>query len=184
MKLKILPVTRERWPALEDLFGKCGASNGCWCMYWRLGPAYRQHGERNRRALRKLVESGSQCGLLAFHRELAVGWCQLTPRAALPYLERYPPLKRIDDLPVWSISCFYVRRGYRLMGVASALLAAAVKEAKRAKAPVLEAYPSDPNKTRNDFTGARALFLGAGFEIVASRGGPRSIARRELTPHV
>jgi len=70
------------------------------------------------------------------------------------------------------------------MGVASALLAAAVKEAKRAKAPVLEAYPSDPNKTRNDFTGARALFLGAGFEIVASRGGPRSIARRELTPHV
>jgi len=184
MKLRILPVTRERWPALEDLFGECGASNGCWCMYWRLGPAYRQHGERNRRALRKLVESGSQCGLLAFHGELPVGWCQLTPRSALPYLERYPLLKRIDDLPVWSISCFYVRRGYRLRGVASALLAAAVKEARRAKSHAREAYPSDPNKTRNDFTGARALFLGAGFEIVASRGGPRSIARRKLTPHV
>jgi hypothetical protein len=29
------------WPALEDLFGKWGASNGCWCMHWRIGGAYR-----------------------------------------------------------------------------------------------------------------------------------------------
>ena len=70
-------------------------------MYWRLGPAYRGHGERNRLALRELVESGSPCGLLAFHGDVAVGWCQLTPRAALPYLERAPLLKRVDDLPVW-----------------------------------------------------------------------------------
>jgi hypothetical protein len=25
--------------ALEVLFGKGGASNGCWCMYWRIGAA-------------------------------------------------------------------------------------------------------------------------------------------------
>jgi len=182
MRLKILPATSEHWPALEDLFGKCGASNGCWCMYWRLGPAYRGHGERNRLALRDLVESGCPCGLLAFHGDVAVGWCQLTPRAALPYLERAPLLKRVDDLPVWSISCFYVRKGYRHMGVASALVAAAVREARRAKAPAVEAYPSDPRKTQNVYTGTLALFLGAGFEIAARRAGPRSIARLELTP--
>jgi hypothetical protein len=36
MKLAILPLTPDLWPALEDLFGKWGASNGCWCMYWRI----------------------------------------------------------------------------------------------------------------------------------------------------
>ncbi len=30
------PLTPDLWPALQDLFGKSGASNGCWCMYWRL----------------------------------------------------------------------------------------------------------------------------------------------------
>jgi hypothetical protein len=38
MNLTISPVTLEQWPALEDLFGAAGASNGCWCMYWRIGP--------------------------------------------------------------------------------------------------------------------------------------------------
>ncbi len=41
MDLTISPLTSEQWPALEDLFGKAGASNGCWCMYWRVGPRYR-----------------------------------------------------------------------------------------------------------------------------------------------
>jgi hypothetical protein len=30
------------WDALEDLFGRAGASNGCWCMYWRIDPGYHQ----------------------------------------------------------------------------------------------------------------------------------------------
>jgi hypothetical protein len=36
----IRPLTAETWPALEDLFGRAGASNGCWCLFWRLGPGY------------------------------------------------------------------------------------------------------------------------------------------------
>jgi hypothetical protein len=40
MKLTIRPLTPSLWPALEALFGKGGASNGCWCMYWRIGPEY------------------------------------------------------------------------------------------------------------------------------------------------
>jgi hypothetical protein len=31
-------------------------------------------------------------------------------------------LKRIDDLPVWSISCLYVRKGYRKRGITSVLI--------------------------------------------------------------
>jgi hypothetical protein len=41
MHLKIRPLTPDLWPALEDLFGPKGACNNCWCMYWRIGAAYR-----------------------------------------------------------------------------------------------------------------------------------------------
>jgi len=36
-KLTVQALTPDLWPALEDLFGKWGASNGRSCMYWRLG---------------------------------------------------------------------------------------------------------------------------------------------------
>lgn len=48
MQLTIRPLTPELWPALEDLFGKHGACNGCWCMYWRIGAAHlKQRRQKN-----------------------------------------------------------------------------------------------------------------------------------------
>ncbi|HJZ68295.1 MAG TPA: GNAT family N-acetyltransferase [Blastocatellia bacterium] len=144
MNLTIHPLTSDLWPALEDLFGKSGASNGCWCMYWRIGAEYHKRPrEKNRNAFRKIVTKGPPPGLLAFDGERAVGWCQLTPRDQLPWLDHTRALKPVDDMPVWSISCFYVRRGYRKQGVMRALIAAALTEAKRANAHTLEAYPVD-----------------------------------------
>jgi len=71
IRFTILPLTPDLWPALEDLFGKSGASNGCWCMYWSLGGAYRKAPRgANREALRQIVEHGSPPGLLAYLRRL------------------------------------------------------------------------------------------------------------------
>src|ERR1051326_316381 len=65
--LVVRPLTAATWPALADLFGPSGASNGCWCAYWRLGPRYRDRPrEDNRRALRQLAESAQSPGLVAF----------------------------------------------------------------------------------------------------------------------
>jgi hypothetical protein len=131
IKFTILPVTHDLWPALEDLFGKSGASNGCWCMYWRLGGAYRGAPRgANREALRQIVERGSPPGLLAFDGELPVGWCQITPRDALPWLDHMWWFARVDTVPVWSISCFFVRGGYRRQGVMTELIFAALEAAK------------------------------------------------------
>jgi GNAT superfamily N-acetyltransferase len=153
IKFTILPLTPDLWPALEDLFGKSGASNGCWCMYWRLGGAYRKAPRgANREALRQIVKRGSPPGLLAFDGDLPVGWCQLTPRDALPWLDHMWWFERVDAVPVWSISCFFVRRGYRRQGVMTQLIFAALKTAKRARAPALEGYPIDtsaPTSTSN-----------------------------------
>ena len=179
--LRIEPLTPDHWDALANLFGKAGASSGCWCMYWRLGPAYyRRPHELNREDLHDVVTAGPPPGLLAFDGELAVGWCQLTPRDALPWLDRARYLGRVDEAPVWSISCFFVRRGYRRQGVASALIRAAVDAAREAHVDVVEAYPVDasvPGATRNNFTGSAAAFRRAGFVTVAVRTPSRPIMR-------
>ena len=46
----IRPLTAETWPALEDLFGPNGACNGCWCMHWRIGSAYRTRSRAHNKA--------------------------------------------------------------------------------------------------------------------------------------
>jgi len=182
MKLIVRPLTPDLWPAFEDLFGRNGACNGCWCMYWRVGAAYsRTPRDKNKAAFREIVKRGPPPGLIAFDGDLAVGWCQLTPRDALPWLDRAWRLKRVDDVPVWSLSCFYVRIGYRKRGVTSALISAALKAAKRAKAPALEAYPLDGNKTPStSFTGYATTFARAGFNTVACHVPPRPIMRHDL----
>jgi GNAT superfamily N-acetyltransferase len=182
MKLAVRPLTPDLWPALEDLFGKHGACGGCWCMYFRIGNAYRKSpAGKNKAAFHDVVKRGPPPGLLAFDGDLAVGWCQLTPREALPHLDRTWRLKRVDDLPVWSLSCLYVRIGYRRRGVTSALIAAALKAAKRARAPALEAYPFDASKSPSaSGTGYSSTFARAGFKTVARRVSARPIMRRDL----
>ncbi len=184
MKLTIRPLTPDLWPALEDLFGKTGACNGCWCMYWRIGSKYTQRPrEENKKEFRAIVKRGPPPGLLAFDGDAAVGWCQLTPRAALPGLERSRFVKHVDDLPVWSISCFYVRKGYRKQGITTALIHAALKAARRAKAPALEAYPVDARGPRSGsimYTGTATTFARAGFKTVARRVPHRPIMRHDL----
>lgn len=178
----VRPLTSATWPAVEDLFGPAGGSNGCWCMYWRVGPRYHERPRtENKRDLRSLAESGRQTGLLAFDGALAVGWCQLAPRAELTWLARARYLGPVDDLPVWSVPCFFVRRSYRHQGVTGALVDAAVEVARHAGAPALEAYPVDtdtPGHTTNLFPGVASVFLRRGFEVVARRRHDRPIMRR------
>jgi GNAT superfamily N-acetyltransferase len=106
-------------------------------------------------------------------------WCQLTPREDLSWLDSRPPLARVDSVPVWAISCFFVRRSYRRKGVMSALISAAVKAAKRAGAPALEAYPYDDGAEPGcAYTGYSSTFARAGFEEIALRTASRPIMRR------
>jgi len=182
MNWTIEPLTLDTWPALEDLFGPAGASSGCWCMYWRIGPAYaRRPRQDNRRDLRELAAGQPSPGLVALAGPVAVGWCELAPRADLAWLDRARYLQPVDDLPVWSVPCFYVRRTHRGQGVMSALIEAALPAAAAAGAPAVEAYPVDtavPGHTRNLFPGTAAVFARHGFTEVARRKADRPVLRR------
>jgi GNAT superfamily N-acetyltransferase len=182
MQLDIRPLTPDLWPALVDLFGERGAAGGCWCMYGRIGAAYHKRPPAaNKADFHKVVGDGPPPGLLAFEGELPVGWCQVTPRDAVPWLDRVWRLKRVDDQPVWSLSCLYIRIGHRRSGIAARLVAAAIETARAAGAPALEAYPLDgelsPSATG---TGYASTYARLGFTEVARRSPERPIMRYEL----
>ncbi|HEX4321028.1 MAG TPA: GNAT family N-acetyltransferase [Acidobacteriaceae bacterium] len=151
-------------------------------MYWRIGAAYRKRpAETNKSEFEEIVKQGPPPGLIAFDGELAVGWCQLTPRDDLPWLDREWRLKRVDNVPVWSISCFYIRKAYRRRGVTVALITAALKYAKHAGAMAIEAYPLDGELTPSvSGTGYSSTFENAGFVTIARHMPPRPIMRFEL----
>ncbi len=181
----VAPVTRELWTALEDLFGPAGASNGCWCMYWILGAEYHKRPrEKNRQQLRSSVVDGPPPGLVALDESgSAIGWCRLSPRNQLPWLASKRELAPVDDLAVWSLPCFFVRRASRRQGVMVALIAGAVGYARAAGAPALEGYPVDTGvegATGNLFPGTVGAFAAAGFAEIARRAPDRPVMRRHL----
>jgi len=114
-QLEFYPLTPQRWSDLETLFGERGATGGCWCMWWRLKRSQfdRQKGEGNKQAFKQIVETEMKPGILAYHDGQPVAWCAIQPRTAYPVLERSRNLKRIDEQPVWSITCFFVGKSLR-----------------------------------------------------------------------
>jgi GNAT superfamily N-acetyltransferase len=183
----VRPATPERWDDVVAVAGERGFTSGCWCTWWRLSA--REWDERpaaeRRAALAGLVADGCVPGLLAYVDGVPVGWAAVAPREEYPRLERSPKLRRVDDTPVWSVTCFAVDRHHRRRGVAEALLAGVLDHAAARGATVVEAYPVDTAGGRRPgadlFTGTLAMFERAGFAEVGRRGG-RPIVRRSVSP--
>jgi GNAT superfamily N-acetyltransferase len=184
--LAIQPLTVERWPDLEALFGPRGACAGCWCMWWRLKRSEfeQQKGEANRRDLQAIVESGAVPGLLGYQGGQPVAWVAIAPREAYPVLERSRNLARVDDALVWSVTCLFVARRLRRRGITVLMLKAAVEHAMRNGARIVEGYPVEPQTDEVPavfaWTGLASAFRQAGFAEVLRRAPTRPIMRYEL----
>jgi len=183
--LRFHPLTPDRLPDLEELFGPRGACGGCWCMFWKqTRPEYEAgKGVRNREAMRRQVRKGVVPGILAYDAGGPVGWCAVEPRAAYTRLARSRTLAPVDDEPVWSVPCFFVARRARGAGLTTALLAAAAARAREAGAGILEGYPVDPRGATADawlYTGLLSTFTRAGFAEVARRSPTRPLVRKPL----
>jgi GNAT superfamily N-acetyltransferase len=181
------PLTPDRWPDLKTLFGKSGASGGCWCMFWRLPHAkfIKMKGEENCQAFKSLVEAGPPPGLLAYAGNNPIGWIALAPRSEYNRLEKSRILRPVDERPTWSITCFYVARPFRKKGVTLMLLKAAAQYARQQGASLLEGYPIDTTgqeklQDSSIYTGIMSAFIRAGFVEVERRSPTRPIMRLDL----
>lgn len=180
------PVDAARWPDLVQLFGTAGGREGCWCMRWRLPRELfeRERGDPNRLRLQRGIADGRVHGILAYTEGRPVGWCAFGPRQQFPVLASSDALAALDDVPVWSVSCFYVSPQARRRGLNAALLQAAGQHARSLGATVLEGYPLDPAQPRLPvaacWTGLLSSFLAAGFVEVARRAPQRPLVRLDL----
>jgi len=187
-RLTFQPASAERWSDVEELFGDRGACGGCWCMFWRLPRKQFDAGKGapNKKAFKAILRSGSQPGVIAYHNQEPVGWCAVAPREQYLALERSRILQPVDDQPVWSISCLFVKKTYRRQGISSQLLRAAVDHAANQGARVVEGYPVEPSmeKMPDPFLwhGIPSAFIAAGFKEVLRRSQSRPIMRCSI-PH-
>jgi len=177
-------LTAHDWPLIETLFGANGACGGCWCMWWRVpmgGKTWEAaKGEPNRAAFKALVESGRASGVLALAGDAPVGWCAAGPRSEYPRIERSKALARVWSDSTWSLNCLYVPLRWRGRGVATALVASAVRLARAGGASEIEAYPQavEPGERQPGafvWTGVPSLFESAGFRPLHKPGRGRTL---------
>ncbi len=194
-KVEVQPATAERWSDVEALFGPKGAYAGCWCMFWRRERSEfkREKGEGNRSNLEFLTKSDKVPGLLAYVDGEIAGWCSVGPRENYVALENSRILKRVDDQPVWSITCFFVAKPFRRKGLMEKLVTAAVEYAYQQGASVVEGYPIDLEtpqlKGQNlgsyaGYMGMASAFRSAGFVEVAHASETQRIMRHYYDPTV
>ena len=165
-------------------------------MWWRLKRSDfdRKKGSGTKRAFKRIVKTGPEPGILAYAGGEPVGWCAIAPREDYPALDRSRVLKRVDDQPVWSVTCFFIARGYRRQGLSVSLLKSAIAfappgfleigveacgVARRHGAWIVEGYPVEPRQPdiSTTFAGLAEAFRKAGFAEVARRSETRPIMR-------
>ena len=184
--LKFYPLSPAKWKDFEMLFGERGACGGCWCMNWLLTKKEfdANKGEGNKKKMKRLVDKKSEPGILAYVGKEPIGWCALAPRENYIRMENSRVLKRIDDKPVWSISCFFIKKEFRKKGLSSEILKGAIEFCKRRGAKIVEGYPVVPYDENMPaafaWTGFPSAFIKAGFKEVERRSRTRPIMRIEL----
>jgi len=206
-ELRVVPVADAPWDDVRTVFGTRGDPSTCWCQFFKVDAAAwkaKDHASAFERALceqvdraRELAASGGRTtgpGVIAYLGSDAdgwepVGWAAVEPRAVYPRIlagRMMPGSAESDpaDQSVWAVTCFVVRVGFRRRGVAAALLAGAVGEARRGGARVVEAYPVDTKgekvSSADLYHGPLSAFTAAGFEITGRPAQGRAVVRLEL----
>jgi GNAT superfamily N-acetyltransferase len=183
MKLTFKPLTEKTWNDFENLFGSRGACGGCWCMSWRLKSSdfEKQKGAENKKTMKDLVKRNQQIGIIGYIGKKPIAWCSVAPREKFIRLENSRVLRRIDNEPVWSITCFFIAKEFRRMGLSTELLKGVIAFCKKKKVKIIEGYPTVPYGKEIPaafaWTGIPSSFKRAGFEEVARRSKSRPIMR-------
>lgn len=177
--LTCAPLTPDRFPDMETVFGDRGVARRCFCMHWRRPDGGYRDDRDNRDRFAAITTEGPPPGLLGYVDDDPKGWVQVGPRSDFPTLGRSRLLEPIDDRDPWTINCFVVRAGERRQGIGRGLLEGAIRYAIDQGAELIEAYPVDGERSSavDYFTGTLGMFAEHGFVEVVRRNDTRPIVR-------
>ncbi|MGH8532130.1 MAG: GNAT family N-acetyltransferase [Gammaproteobacteria bacterium] len=119
------------------------------------------------------ISEGMPVGLLGYVGEEPVAWCSLAPFDTFRGLRKTTESDETEK--IWSITCFFVRRERRGVGLTKQLLAAAVRHARKHRAKLVEGYGVEPSSPSYRHMGFVSLFKEAGFTEVAREGSRRHV---------
>ncbi|HHY51200.1 MAG TPA: GNAT family N-acetyltransferase, partial [Alphaproteobacteria bacterium] len=106
-----------------------------------------------------------------------VAWVSIAPKQTFPKIGGPTPA---SGETVWSLTCMYIRRHLRGVGLAHEMIGAAVEHAQANGATVVEAYPVDPDSPSYRFMGFVPAFARAGFVEVGMEGSRRHVMQLTL----
>lgn len=175
-KLRFREVNAHTLKDFIDLFESRGGPKNCWCMVWRTASSETRKGTGAARkaAMARRIRKDTPVGILGYVGQEPVAWCSVAPRDTFRDLGGEEAEHR--DV-IWSIVCFFLKRDYRQHGFFGQMLRAAVQQARRRGATVVEAYPVDPNSPSYRFMGFVPAFEKAGFVEVGQAGTRRHVMR-------
>lgn len=180
-------IGKETWSDFDRMFEKHKGCGGCWCTYHLCSNAEFEHLQRDERraAHRKLVTSGIATGVICYLDGLPVGWCQFGPAEIFEHTNRkrtYQAFDKTNEVkPDWRITCVFVDKDHRRLGLAKKVLAEGIAAIKNLGGGVTEAFPIVvPNQKKPEYTGSVEMYEAEGFKEIASLGKHIVLMRAEL----
>jgi GNAT superfamily N-acetyltransferase len=175
-RLTFKPVTEATREDFLTVFGK-GGPNYCWCMPYRVTAEEKKaapRGSDRKAPMLDRIARKVTVGLVGCLEGEPVAWVSVAPRSTFnaslgPEVEA--------GRTVWALTCMFIRRTHRGQGFGHQLIAAAIKQARRRKADVLEAYPVDPDSPSYRHMGFVPAFEAAGFKPSGMIGSRRHLMR-------
>lgn len=170
MDLTTRPLTPETWPDFATLAeAHHGVWGGCWCKAFHAkGEGWGVSADLNRAEKQALVHEGRTHAALVYDGADCVGWCQFGSPAELPQIKNLGAYRAAGvALADWRITCFFVGKGHRGVGVARAALHGTLAEIARLGGGLTEGFPEDTTDRKVPasflFNGTLALFEAEGF---------------------
>ena len=197
-QLRIVPANEATCDDLAAIFGTTDYPARCQCQRFKVVGWIWRDSTQDERA--EMLHAQTRCGepdapstsgLVAYVDGDPAGWVAVEPRTAYPKLRssRVPWSGRNedkDDVDVWAVTCFVVRKQYRGRALTYALARAAADFARLRGAHAVEAYPivAGPGKEitwGEAHVGLRQVFDEAGYTVVTRPTPRRAVSRIGFT---
>jgi GNAT superfamily N-acetyltransferase len=195
-EIAVIPANEVSWEDLQAVFGERSTPHWCQCQWFKYSNAEFDALDGPARQHRFAAQTGcgdpaasSTSGLVAYSDGEPVGWCAVEPRTAYPRLQTSRLVwagrdEDRDDASVWSVTCFVTRKGYRRLGIGTALARAAPDFARDRGATAVEGYPLLPRAdgrvgSGDLYVGTVGMFEAAGFVEVSRPTERRAVMRAE-----
>lgn len=167
----------------HDAFKDNPSWASCYCLSYhtRFEPhAWEGRTAAHNRADRAaMIERGEASGVLAFAGPHVVGWCNASPRTALPWLDMTPGFACDDPANTGAIVCFAIAPQYRGQGIARRLLDGACAMLRDRGFALVQAYPPlAPRSDAGAYHGPLPIYLDAGFTKIRDAGRYAVVEKR------